>query len=648
MGRAAPVFVLLLLALVGAFSLHEIANLDIGWHLKAGEYIVTERAVPTTDIFSYTASGRPYLDSHWLFQVVTYGAYSMFGVYGLNLLIVAVAAAVFITLFRLADFLKNPYAATLFFLPAILAASPRFMIRPELFTFLFVAVYLYILERHGKRETVYLLPFIQLLWVNMHGLFPLGLVMVFCYITGGLAAVKLRLPFEWNNEGEGGLSGDALRRLAIVFTVMVLVSLVNPYGAELALYPLTLFTEVSEAGSVVRTTISELMSPFAARESVSLEFMSMYWFLAVGTLLSFALNYRRVDLFSLLLCAAFFYLSALAVRNVVLFAVIAAPIAVLNVSRATSSTASVRGFLSSVPGSVLRAGFTLAVTVVAGYYFLSVVSNRYYMSVGSYMRTGPGLSEIRYPTRAVDFIRANGIKGNVFNSVSFGGYFIWSFFPEQKVFFDGRWEVYGEEFFRRYNAMVTDPAHFKAAAGSYGVNYVLLDYTAPEFFGLTGFLSKDPSWRLVYCGDAGVVFVRDAPENRTVPNRCDLDSPVSSDIGALERTYLERMEEGFFSRTVRLMGRLMRSSTGGEGDPVPHFARGILFGSLGRFQRAEEELLKSLAVFPDLQEAHYNLALVYFNTGRMDRAARELGFVLEADPEDDEAKKFLELIPKGG
>jgi hypothetical protein len=93
---------LLVLILLGAFSLHKVTNLDIGWHIKAGE---SNRTVPVLDIFSYTAADRPYVDSHWLFQVVVYTVYALLGVYGLNLLIVLIAGTVFIILFRCVGFL---------------------------------------------------------------------------------------------------------------------------------------------------------------------------------------------------------------------------------------------------------------------------------------------------------------------------------------------------------------------------------------------------------------------------------------------------------------------------------------------------------------------------------------------------------------
>jgi tetratricopeptide (TPR) repeat protein len=627
-------FALLILILLGAFSLHKVTNFDIGWHIKAGEYIVTNWKAPGLDIFSYTAADRPYLDSHWLFQVVVYTVYALLGVYGLNLLIVLIAGAVFIILFRCVGFMGNPYIASYFFVLAILAGSDRLIIRPELFTFLLIATYLYILHKHGCGRKLYLLPLLQILWVNMHGLFVLGLVMVLCYIIGGLASWKLRLPFEWNKVG--ALDRKGFLRLVLVFGLMVLASFVNPYGHRLAFFPATLFIEVSKVTEVVSAFISEQQSPFSNNPQLNREAILFYKLLAICSMLTFMFSYRRLNLSQSLLFAAFFYISTLAVRNITLFAIVAAPIAVYNMGSGRASF-DIPGYLRRFHiGSFLRWGASVGIVLFMVYYLLSVFSNDYYLRNGSSLRNGAGLSEVSYPKGAIDFVQRNGIKGNVFNTPRFGGYFIWRSFPRQKVFSDTRFGFYGYEFYKKYSAMLDNPGYFNAVANSYGVNYGVVKLSSRPLVSLY----KDPAWMIVYCDEVAVVFVKNIARNqKAIDNaRCDLETEATSDVGTIERSYLERIDEGFFSRTMRLV-RLFREGS----DPITHFNRGTFFHVMGFKNRAEEELLKSLAMFPHQQIAHYNLGLAYYDLGRIDEAMEEYKEALRINPGYAEAHNNLGL-----
>jgi tetratricopeptide (TPR) repeat protein len=568
----------LILSLLGAFSLHKVTNVDIGWHIKAGEYIVTNRTVPGLDIFSYTATDRPYIDSHWLFQVVVYIVYALLGVYGLNLLIVLIAGTVFIILFRCVGFLGEPYIASYFFLLAILAGSDRFMIRPELFTFLFIAIYLYILHKHRDGRELYLLPLLQILWVNMHGLFVLGPVMVLCYIIGGLATWKLKLPFEWNREG--ALDRKRFLRLARVFGLLVLATFINPYGYRLAFYPVTLFIEVSQVENIVGASVVELIPPFSIGHLLNMEFLMFYKLLFVSSLLTFFLNYRRVNLSHLLLYTAFFYLSTLAVRNITLFAIVAVPFAVFNVEGFLTE---LRVFKGSSFETVLKYVASVVLVLVVGYYLASLYSNDYYLRKGRFMRTGLGLSEVRYPKGAIDFVQRNGIKGNVFNSPGFGGYL------------------------------------------RYGVNYALIK----SFSRLSVFLYKDPAWKLVYCDEVAVVFVKNTAENqKAIDNaRCDLENETTQDVGAIKRSYLERIDEGFLARTIRL-ARLFSEGY----DPLTHLNRGAFYNIMGLVNRAEEEHLRSLAMFPHQKMAHNNLGVAYYDLGRFAEAIEEFKRAIKLNP----------------
>ena len=74
---------------------------------------------------------------------------------------------------------------------ALTIASPRFVPRPELFSFVFLAAYLWLLERVPPGRHIYLLVPLQVLWVNSHALFVTGLVLIGCYWLGATLAFLL-------------------------------------------------------------------------------------------------------------------------------------------------------------------------------------------------------------------------------------------------------------------------------------------------------------------------------------------------------------------------------------------------------------------------------------------------------------------------
>jgi hypothetical protein len=469
----------------------------------------------------------------------------------------------------------------------------------------------------------------------MHGLFVLGLVMVLCYMAGGLAAWKLKLPFEWNTQG--ALDRKGFLRLVLVFGLMVLASFVNPYGYRLAFFPATLFIEVSKVAEVVSAFVIEEQSPFSYNPQLNREAILFYKLLAISSMLTFILSYRRLNLSQSLLFAAFFYISTLAVRNITLFAIVAAPIAVYNMGGGTVSF-DIPGHLRRFHiGSFLRWGASVGIVLFIVYYLLSVFSNDYYLRNGRSTRTGPGLSEVRYPVGAIDFVQRNGIKGNAFNSPGFGGYLIWRTFPREKVFYDTRFGFYGYDFYKKYSAMLDNQGYFNAVAKSYGIDYALVDHSS----GFPWFLYGDPEWAVVYCDDLAVVLVRNTARNqKAIDNaRCDLETGAKTDPRAIEKSYLGRLNESFPTRTVRLV-RLFREGS----DPLRHFNRGSFFNVIGLKDRAEEELLRSLEMYPHQQMAHFNLGLVYLDQGKTEKAAREFEFVLELNARNEMARKFLVFL----
>ncbi|MEZ4655185.1 MAG: hypothetical protein R3E12_16725 [Candidatus Eisenbacteria bacterium] len=159
-------------ATVFCASFHTLFTPDYWFHLRGGAEIWSGH-LPRTDAFSYPSLGRPYLDMHWLFQAILYGVHRLGGVTAAVWFKVILVGATFALLYRIARRDASPGVCALSIGLAVILASERFQVRPELATFLGLAGSLWLVQRHreGWRPAVWLFPLLQALWVNMEGAF---------------------------------------------------------------------------------------------------------------------------------------------------------------------------------------------------------------------------------------------------------------------------------------------------------------------------------------------------------------------------------------------------------------------------------------------------------------------------------------------
>ena len=181
------VALVLVLLLIGLFALRQVASPDIGFHLKAGNYILSGNGWPQDDPFTYTVNDHAYIDTSWGYQVLLALVERISGAPGMILLHVALVLVVF-SLVALTTRMVPGEIRLL--IPVLLlggvAAEPRLEVRPELLSFAFLALVLYLLHRHaeGLRSPLWALPVIFLSWTNSHSLFVLGWVAMGCFLLG--------------------------------------------------------------------------------------------------------------------------------------------------------------------------------------------------------------------------------------------------------------------------------------------------------------------------------------------------------------------------------------------------------------------------------------------------------------------------------
>jgi hypothetical protein len=475
---------------VVALCIFKILSVDFGWHIKAGELIWATKSIPTRDSFSYIAEGRPWVDSHWLFQLMIYGVHAAAGMPGLCALRILLVSAAFGSL--LSTHYRREYLpiSLLVCLLAVFVSYQRFVMRPELISLCFLALFFYCMENFSKhpRACIVTLTVCQLIWTNMHGLAAIGVAFLGIYLAGD---VFQRFFSKSRSETpNASLEARELKLKCVAFGLVVLAYLANANGVDGILYPLKIFSELlGEASAFPR--LEELDSPFSANPNFPLDPVAVYKLFVVFSALSWVGHWRRVRLAHILLYAAFFYLSTLATRNMSLFAVVATPIVIRNLNgildrffRGRYVPAAMRMAAGAVTAS--------AMVLVAATIWINTSNNQLYTRLHWPRVFGVGLSE-RFAGDVIDELAE--LDGRFFNSPDLGGYLIWKLYPRKQVAADGRWEVYGDIYPELKRAYL-DPEVFARLVDEYDIVAVVLSTRTPIAKKMTRWIRKSPSWRL--------------------------------------------------------------------------------------------------------------------------------------------------------
>ena len=259
------VLILLMLAATFALGCQELYDSDIWWHLRTGQWIWEHRQVPRLDPFTFSSADRLWIDLHWLFEILLAKAFAADGTRGMILMAAGTCATVLWVALSARDRRGPAWLAVACWMPALIVMSSRFAPRPELISLLGIAVYLAVLQRSDSTPTLaWVLPFVQVIWVNAHGLFVLGPLILGAYVIDNLTK-RTRDRRWW-----GHLCGAAV--------AVGLACLANPYGLSGALFPLELFPKITAWGGSYKSEIIEFMDlrEFVRKQTVSIAAGNLY------------------------------------------------------------------------------------------------------------------------------------------------------------------------------------------------------------------------------------------------------------------------------------------------------------------------------------------------------------------------------------
>lgn len=471
----------LILVILGAliFVIRPIEDPDFWWHIKTGQLILQDKQVPFFDYYSFSSTGKPWIAHEWLSEVIMYGTYKSGGIL-LSVIFFAILtlAAYILTIFR-AEKWTNLYAVGGALLLGVILSTPVLWARPQIFSLLYASIFLFLLDRFvkdGRIRHLIPLPVIMLLWVNQHGAYIIGLGIIGIYIVGIL--IDQLISIKDDKRPIKNIFSKSIWILTGILVICGISVLINPNGFKMILYP---FQTVSDPS--LQEFNQEWASPnFHERTWIPLAVMYL-------SLIGFGLKAKKpISTVNVLLCVVFGYLALLALKQVALFAIASIPV--------------LADLISDVIPFVRRKQqsnklvIPIAVVSVAGIILVGVNSIIHLEGKqDSFMNQF-------FPGKSIEFIEKEGINGNIFNSYNWGGYLIWKMYPDQKVYIDGRCDMYGEDFVTRFVDIYTTKPGWENALKEDQIDYVLVE---PNTY-LAYALKENPDWITVFSDTVSVLY----------------------------------------------------------------------------------------------------------------------------------------------
>src|SRR5262249_32681975 len=153
-----------------------------GWHIRTGQLILSTHTIPRSDPFSVSTVGRPWYAWEWLYDSLVATVFRIGGLNGVVFLMATVIAANFALLFRmmLRRGTSMPVAVLLLLL-AVSASTIHFFARPHVASWILTVAWFALLdhaEQAGETRCLWWLPLLMLVWVNVHGGFLVGFVLL--------------------------------------------------------------------------------------------------------------------------------------------------------------------------------------------------------------------------------------------------------------------------------------------------------------------------------------------------------------------------------------------------------------------------------------------------------------------------------------
>jgi hypothetical protein len=459
---------------------------DLPRHILTGNLILQTRQVSTTDIFSFRTTGYPSYPHEWISQIIFASFYDWLGLDGIVLLTALVIMLTWGIVFRQAIRRSESFFSALLVVALGVGASQIHVLpRPHIFTYLLTAIWITLLENLGedKARSWWLLPIVMLLWVNMHGMFVLGMMILGIYLVGDLL----------DHPSRGWFTAPKTKSFLLAGTLSLIATIVSPSGPGI-------WESIASLGSNEYIT-----SRIPEYQSANFHMPETWPFilLLLLTVIGLARAPKRISWIPILLATAFTGLALYSSRMIPLFAIVVAPITA-KVIADWARTEYSQSRLWTIEENISKINSTS--NGLIWIFAVILMAALLLKSGGTIDPEGRGnvFDTPFFPVGAVSWLEAHPQKGHMFNEFDWGGYLLLKLWPDQQIFMDGHTHIYGEALTREYERVITLSEGWEEILNKYDVQWVIMRTNMP----LVRALSASENWETAYADTTAIILVR--------------------------------------------------------------------------------------------------------------------------------------------
>lgn len=458
---------------------------DLWYHLSGGRYLWQNGVIARDAFFSYIVPEKSWYNYYWMFQAIIYKIFQGMGYHGLIALrcVLYFLTALFICLFlvhRRNNRTELLFGLSLFIGCTIAIIHRELLVRPHLFSYLFIVIFLFILE--CKRDKIWLLPLLGILWSNIHGIeYPVMFLIVFAYLAEIYWRQFRKMPI-------GGVVGKKEKWLliSVFYTIFI-----TPGVIELVQTP---FSVSFENAAYQYLYVAELFpipfrnffvfAPVTTKGLIS----SLQNAIVLLTVASFLMGLwkRNLKISHAILFFGSLLLLAKHARFTYEFTLLSLPL----LSHGTSLLAGKIQF----PRRFVDLALPLVVVLFPFLIFSSTFGNR---------PTYP-FSQSNLPTGVARFLNRHADGGRILNEPNTGGYLPWALNPKFKIYMDMQMTIFSDTDFATVQNVFADANVFKAFINSHEPSFISVSLNRSYFKKV---VANDPRFVPVFFDDTELLYV---------------------------------------------------------------------------------------------------------------------------------------------
>ena len=441
---------------------YRIADADIWFHLRNAGELLKRHSFLHSDLYTFTAFGTPLVNYEWLSELPYYVAYQTWGLCGLLAVYLALLLLVFAGVYYLA-LRRGANCAEAALVTMAGGAIGFYSFGPRMlhFGWLCLVALLLLLDRFERTgKGLWLLPPLFALWINLHGSWPVGFIILVIYIVCGM------IEGQWGNVTAQAWTPAQLHKLLLASAVSAIALLANPYGYKLVWYPFHIYQRYKQ--SAILDNVLEWKSVDFHTGWGKMALLMIVAILAATWFTRERWSLRDVFLVLFALATSLTHLRFLLFAAILLVPILAPRLRLFD------------PYDPRKDKPYLNLAMTL---VIAG------------MIAWSYPTSAQLQESIdtQFPLGALRFMQQQHIEGRLFHYYDFGGYIEWNT-PAIKTFADGRADIFV------YTGVLDDYLKINQIdrplelLDQYQIGYVLF----PVDKHLTYVLDHSAGWRSIY------------------------------------------------------------------------------------------------------------------------------------------------------